>query len=122
METFKEMETVVAVNGKDVSAVIRISTDLDSDFDSSDVDFENEDQVQQFQRMLDRGEIEARVILVEVIALGETGSDSLCQVLVKTSEDVDDAVAEHNMIEDATNNLVSELKFKYEELANVFAA
>lgn len=122
METFKEMETVVTVNGKELEAIVRISTDLDSDFDSSDIDFENEEQVQQFQRMLDRGEIEARVILVEVTALGETGSDSLCQVLVKTSEDVDNAVAEHNMIEDATNNLIEELKFKYENLNVLFCA
>lgn len=121
-KVFKELETVIELNGNEVPATVRISLADDEDFTIDDIDFENEEEKTRFQRKLNRGEITATVIMVEVNALGESDTAVLGSVLVEKPEDVDSAVEEYEMISEATDAVVTLITEKYETLKPYFEA
>lgn len=116
----KELETVISINGKEANATIEISVEQDEDFTIDDIDFENEEEKSRFERRLNRGDISAQVVFVEVSALGESDTAVLGAVLVERVEDVDQAVNDHGMIQEATDALVKAINSKYEVLKPYF--
>lgn len=117
----KELETVVSINGNEVAAVVRLFWDNDDDYET-DMDFENEEEKEKFERRLARGDILYAVLFAEVCALGETGEDILGGVLVEKPEDMDTTIEEYNMIETATDELIKAVTEKYEALKPYFQA
>lgn len=119
---YKQLETVISINGHEVAAIIRIETEFDETFGLDDIDFENEEEKARFERKLSRGELEPTFLRVEVYALGENGSDALGGVLVAKSEDLDNTVKEHDMIENATDELIKAIEAKFNTLKPYFQA
>jgi len=122
MKVFKEMETVVLMNGKQVDAVIKVITENDEDFSIDNLDFENEGKRDQFAVQLERGSIVPTIVKVEITALNETADASVSEVLVKSSDDIARTVEEFKLIQEAMETLVDSVKSKFETLNQVFGA
>lgn len=121
-ELIKQLETIITINGNEVAAIIRVSVSQDEDFSIDDIDFDNEEDKARFERKLNRGELTASVVLVEVHALGEAESVALGSVLVASQADIDTAVEDHGLIEEATEFVVKAITDKYEMLKPYFQA
>ena len=122
MKVFKEMETVVLMNGKQVDAVIKVITENDEDFSIDNLDFENEGKRDKFSVQLERGSIVPTIVKVEITALNETADASVSEVLVKSSDDIARTVEEFKLIQEAMETLVDSVKSKFETLNQVFGA
>lgn len=117
---YKELETVIEINGIEANATITIGLEEDDNFSSDDIDFENELDKETFDRRIDRGTIQPTVVSVEVTALGETETVSLGSVLVESSKDVDDAVEEYGLVAEATEHLIKTIEGRFETLKPYF--
>jgi hypothetical protein len=128
---FNEFIKKVKVNGFDVPVKVQILvTEEDDGFDvDADIDFGDVKAEQEYIERFRKGELFRAVISVHAEAFGIEGFDVLgaCHIHSNNlfnsepfNKDVDDVITTHDMVNNAVNDCVNNLKKKAKEL-NSFA-
>lgn len=118
METIKTDKLKLKINGIGVNAEVKIKIDQD-EWPDGDFDFGNAEDNARYLKRFETGELVCVRIVVEVSAEGEMGIDSLgmCHVKAQSLEgDVLAMVKDHQMIEQAAEDLRKEITSKAKRL------
>jgi hypothetical protein len=104
-ETHSDTVVEFGLNAKIAKARVVITYSYDSDF-TADRDFDSPEEKEKFLDDFRLGRLTPIVIFVKAYALGQTGQDVLGGSVVKDYKEVDGIVKDHDMI----NNAIDELK------------
>jgi hypothetical protein len=122
---FKRYDKIIRVNNVDVPIEVIITVEDDFEGALLDQDFETPGQRAEYVKKLDTGQLFAGIIVVEAIALGIIGIDTLggCELVPNNlfnSEPFEASVqtylSDYGMEENAINDLINQLARRHAEL------
>jgi hypothetical protein len=117
MLVFKTDIGQIEINGKRIMAHIHCA--FEDDLDQPDFDYGNESENKAELARFESGELSNMLLKVTASALGETGTDVLGQVFVKTSQVESDLLSvanDHDMINNALIELKNNIIYQYKTL------